>query len=1010
MASNIFKKSRILLTTGLLLFASCTQNSYEENLRGDVTFVLDDKIKSISQSKDENFWIGSVTGMVYNTKEGKNPLIETEEAVYTILDDIDKSNSIFVCVRDHGVQQWRANKSGRFDKIKVFKIKVRGYKYSPYCSIKINNTIFYGTSNGLYRQTDADSLELIYPSYRTLAKTKGEYAIRNLVPIENAAANSEANPAANSVSSSASSTATSAAAFAASTPEGLIILNGQNLEKRVLPNKDISYASTKNNLLYINAGDSLYTIDLDGKILHKKCMPGALAFINTKENIGIAFSLHSIAFHNCTKKESTEFKTEDLIPIDGNNRSAIMNDANSQTVYYASGNKIIAIPYQAINVKLNKSASIIDNFNQSTYAVSGNILFIKHNPDSTFKHYLTLPKGFQAEYLAIKGHDVYVADKSKVLKINPRVFASLESKSKLLFSGKDINSIIYSDYRNSLLVGSRFGTYELKPDGSTNKLNDFYIKTLRINSADKRTIYLNTQNKGLIKFDSKDSTKTTGTTGIYENYRDIDCFISADETILGQDIILAKSKIIKISARKDTIPVAGVFNLTVINRRLLVGTGVSGIFFIRINDDKTLEVEKRFNEITFLKNSCTAIDEQSFTASSKYGTWVITQNGEVRVPTFNQNISENTFKIVLVSVCILVLLTIMLIISETRKYIIKRRLALDIIYGRNEERTLTLQRSAQMKIKELKLFTLIFNDDSEEISEINSLIKEYEHAIKNCPDEFEVYVNNLTKTLTSLNRVVLEKISAGLPFMKSIPSIDGLTAEKLERAKEITKDLLKEKKHERFIYQLEEIGSIQDYFESSKIKEQIVKLCSEMTEKTLFLKNQENATILRDEIEVAKGLANSPLIVNVLKSVISLNELYNIIYALDYIYILIKRLEEKIEDYELYAKSHSYNSTENQKITEINDLVISIRRSSDKFYDDAPQDFVSFVLNDLKMNNPNNQQSRYLILLLAYNDITNLTASKILFRDSRDTKSIIRKKIKENSNNYYLSLLFRKLL
>ncbi len=84
------------LVFGLLIFSllSCSQNSYEKTQRGDVVFVINDKIKSISPSSGDNLWIGSVTGKVYNTTNGKIPLIEAEEDVYSILDDISGNNCL----------------------------------------------------------------------------------------------------------------------------------------------------------------------------------------------------------------------------------------------------------------------------------------------------------------------------------------------------------------------------------------------------------------------------------------------------------------------------------------------------------------------------------------------------------------------------------------------------------------------------------------------------------------------------------------------------------------------------------------------------------------------------------------------------------------------------------------------------------------------------------------------------------------------------------------------------
>ena len=975
MASNfprIIIMRNFVYSLFLFVLLSCSQNSYEETQRGDVVFVINDKIKSISPSSGDNLWIGSAIGKVYNTSNGKIPLIEAEEDVYSILDDISGNNCLYVCVRDNGVQQWSVLKNGEYKMTKQYRIKVRGHKYSPYASLKNNGKIYYGTSNGIYKQTETDSLELIYPSYEILDKTNGEYPIRNIVALNNEGT------------------------IAASTPEGVIIISNKKVVKRLLINKDISYVSYNSNNLYVNANDTLYTIDLKDSITHKKRIASLLAFINTKANIGVSFTLHKVSFHDCTIKESYDFSTDDLIQLEGNSRSGIFNDTHSQTVYYASGNKLIALPYQGINIILNKSSDIIELDSNSTYAISNNILFNKNIQDSLFKQYLTLPDDFQVEYLAINGNDIIVADKNRVLKMHPRLFSSLKSKGKELFKTKDINGLVYSKFRNSFLIASRYGTFELKSNGASSKLNDYYIKSIRINTHDKKTIYLNTQNKGVVQITSNDSISSTS---IYTNYRDIDCFISGNETKLEKDIILSKSKIIIISDKIDTIPVPGVFSLTVINKGWIIGTGVSGILYFKINEDCTYEISKKFNEISFIKNSCKPIDDQSFYISSKYGTWIINHQTDITIPKFKQNISEGKFKIILVSVIIVILLLISLLFSEIRKYVIKKRASQAIISSRKEEKTQTLKRSAELKIKELKLFTLIFNDDSDEIIEINRLITDYEDIIKNNPDEFENYVNNLSKSLNSLNRVVLAKINTGLPFMKNIPSIDGLTAEKLERANEITKELLIEKKHEKFIYFLEQLGDIQAYFESHKIKNQIIDICNEMKSKASSFRNQDNALSFCNSIEDIICKVNSLPIITLLNKLISLKELFEAINILDYTYLLIKQLENSISSYENYAKTHSYDDIEKQKIAEINDLVKEIRRSTDRFFKEAPLSFINFILNDLKMNNSDNQQSRYLVLLLADNTISNIAASKVLFRDSRDTKSIVRKRVKEFSNN-----------
>ena len=64
---RIIMKRNLVYSLFLFVLLSCSQNSYEETQRGDVVFVINDKIKSISPSSRDNLWIGSVTGKVYNT-------------------------------------------------------------------------------------------------------------------------------------------------------------------------------------------------------------------------------------------------------------------------------------------------------------------------------------------------------------------------------------------------------------------------------------------------------------------------------------------------------------------------------------------------------------------------------------------------------------------------------------------------------------------------------------------------------------------------------------------------------------------------------------------------------------------------------------------------------------------------------------------------------------------------------------------------------------------------------
>ncbi|MCH4242491.1 MAG: hypothetical protein LKF81_11415, partial [Prevotella sp.] len=147
MKISLLNKNWVLLL-GLLLFVGCQQKVMEKKSSPKV-FTYEYRLSSISGDND-GYWIGGETGYISHVDRGERKVFSTGlDRIYDVVRDNTHHDILWIASRNAGLQKWKMV-GDSLSWVNTYPIKGKGFRYSPYDILLLNDTIYLATSQGLY--------------------------------------------------------------------------------------------------------------------------------------------------------------------------------------------------------------------------------------------------------------------------------------------------------------------------------------------------------------------------------------------------------------------------------------------------------------------------------------------------------------------------------------------------------------------------------------------------------------------------------------------------------------------------------------------------------------------------------------------------------------------------------------------------------------------------------------------------------------------------------------------
>ena len=164
MKISFLNKNWVLLL-GLLIFVGCQQKVTEKKSPPKV-FTYEYRLSSISEDSD-GYWIGGETGYISHVDRGERKMFSTGlDRIYDVVRDNRHHDILWIASRNAGLQKWKMV-GDSLSWVNTYPIKGKGFRYSPYDILLLNDTIYLATSQGLYRMSiekgNDSELHQLYP-------------------------------------------------------------------------------------------------------------------------------------------------------------------------------------------------------------------------------------------------------------------------------------------------------------------------------------------------------------------------------------------------------------------------------------------------------------------------------------------------------------------------------------------------------------------------------------------------------------------------------------------------------------------------------------------------------------------------------------------------------------------------------------------------------------------------------------------------------------------------------
>ncbi|MDR2858854.1 MAG: hypothetical protein LBV64_00455 [Mediterranea sp.] len=708
----------------LLLFFSC--GKYEEvKTIGETEYYFDEQLSSISLDENGYFWVGSETGDVFNFKDNYRISFDLgEDRIYKVNREItNHDNTLFwIGIRNSGLQKWRKNKNNELEKLKTYTINFKQDKYSPYDFVMVGNTIYVATSQGVYfldKNSEADSLSLIFPSREFLSKQDGTpFVVHNICQYNDSL-------------------------LLASTQDGLLWYNLLNHTiKLTFKDNYIEHVSIYNDTIFTVTKDRLYLNNLKGDVLSN---------INTGYGPKLYYQIQGIHYLVGAEelllsndlKDFFHLRLRRSIPMGC--RNLILSDTLTNFTYLLTENAIWRIPDNIDVFKSNKAIKASCSTSDKIYYLSlQNELYMQNSQSNEAKWIYTFSEDNLIQWMDIIGNTLYfynIDNEFQKMTISDSWIKNVlfNSPQTILQSEAGITAASVKQMGDKVLsyLGIRDGLITIDDNNKTDtipELSKAYITSM-FGHEDTDRLYISTLNNGVFHISRDNQVRQIPKTEDLSFIKDIITTNDHNSNL----IILTNQQIISQNS-DDSARVKGYKKLLYANDTLFYALPEFGIQKFIISGNEIIDKGIFYKDIRFNRNSSSSTAGK-LTLISNVGSLYLSANQE-QVPVwihFENAISIDILQSVLLTLLVVLFGGFILIILEK-----KHNTTIAQIKNRKED--------LAKRVDDLMLYYSILDGaENLEISEIKNLIDSIDIKAKNKKD-IDVRLEEFSLQITKLDR------------------------------------------------------------------------------------------------------------------------------------------------------------------------------------------------------------------------------------------------------------------
>lgn len=722
------KKTYIYLIILFISFSCSHQEIREEKNIGEAEYYFDEKLSSISQDKEGNFWVGSETGDIFSFKDNNRIAFNLgEDRIYKIdRESPENSDTTFwIGVRNSGLQKWK-KQGNRFEKHKTYPINFKDEKYSAYDFVRTDNSLYVATSQGIYyldKDPKSDSLSLLFPTREFLSKQNGNsFTTHNIYQYQDSL-------------------------LLVSTQEGIFVYNRLNKKSRfVLKNNYIEHVSVYNDTIYSISKTHLYINRLDGTQIDKIEIGNGPKLYYQIQGIHYLVGSDKLLLSN-DLKDFQSIRLRRTIPMKC--RNIILPDTLNNFTYLLTENAIWKIPNNIDVFKSNKQIKASCSNSENIYYLTfKNELYIQNKESNNAKWIYTFPSDNLIQWIGISGDELYfynINNEVQRMPISKNWIKNIllnsphdivHPKEKIIsakIKDRDEQPLIYLGIQDGMIIVDNNHVDTIR------QLSNAYITSM-FGHANTDRLYVSTLNDGVYYFNQNNDIKQVPKTDRLLFIQDI---ITTNDH--NSNLIMLTNQQIISQATKDSIRVKGYKKLLYINDTLFYALPEFGIQKFTISKNGIIDKGTFFKDVCFNPNSVLSSGDK-IVLGSNIGSVIIPIDQE-KSPVwveFENAVNINVMLFALSALLIVIVACIVIIIVS------KKQNAHIVQIKKRKEDLLR-------RVEDLKTFYSILDESkNQEVSELKDMIEaiainaRYKKEINSKLEEYSLKIGKLNRKVALL--------------------------------------------------------------------------------------------------------------------------------------------------------------------------------------------------------------------------------------------------------------------
>lgn len=566
----LLKKALKLVSLLPFILTGCEEKKSVETL-GETEHYFDEKVTSISSGNGGIAWVGSETGRIWQvTGCSSKPFDVGSERIYKVMQE-DYSPFLWIAIRNSGLQKWSMSENENLQKLKTYKIPVKGNQYSAYDILKFRDTLFAATTQGLYRlsvKADCDSMTLVYPESANLYnRYNNSFPVKNMCICDDVF-------------------------LWASTDHGALCVNLSDGRTALhYPDIPISHVSFQNDTLFILKENMLVKCKPDGTYLDSVSLQfnpkvyfqtDGMHYLIDRDNMLISRNLRDFTMIPLRKKISDKC------------RNVIMSDPDSDFLLLLMEDALWRIPRHNGVFSGNRYVKIAcEDDKQIYYLSSDNRLYLQRNAENAIPVF-SFPQEEQIVWMCASEDKIYYYNTEQEVKelsvsASPLKNYFMHNSRILYHSRHKITSACLTDKEKTpkLYLGIQDGLLLLDlHSGKVKELSDFsnrYVTSFFIPQHSKR-LYLSTLNNGIYYSSCDTVFMSISDTKSHSSVKDLIVTGSYPQQLISltnHDILSHKSA--------DSVLLRGCSKLLYVNDTLFYALSESGIHKMLIDSSGALQ-------------------------------------------------------------------------------------------------------------------------------------------------------------------------------------------------------------------------------------------------------------------------------------------------------------------------------------------------------------------------------------------------------------------------------------